>query len=922
MNNMLYANLISHLKQQERDSTLVSVVGVFWLIVVLHNKSTMLTRHKAKKQGVAFRNKGSLYSQLGAIEASTRNGNIGEVLTQYELTEEEEIAATQKTPDAPSPQHLSQIQQLQHAHQRLLATIRSSSLESVASSDSEEESDDEPPVVLLTIEPAESESESDDEPEILLTRQAEPFIPHPHLVAQVKFENNASTNNKNKRNMSSLSGDDQLELMTQAILEETQAHSDENKLERLVELLGTGVDKFHNLDEAQKAIVRDCKRGSTSKANIQTKERMKLKMEDTIRDHGTQEMIDLLLGGDVKVPVRYNGYSKAADKLDYPMYNLLSGPRTSAKKEIINKLLTLAALTWKITKGKADKIGQPYQPITFEKYLNYLFIEWKRIEIMYDFKKDFNSKGQFHGVLLDIWKKWMKEHPNDGFGTGSRQATIDPNAHSILIASMEAGTFKPKEDPFDLLLAVMYINGRYLGFRGSDDHLNRNLSDLRKGVYGPADGPDLDGRQWRGFAVKPTKGQTLKLGHTKIPKDHEYVLTFIEDPDSIFNPVEILDLYVSHLNPLSTKFYAYPLDSNSDFERGHALGRAKLEVIDHNSLCSRIEDQIPLRDWPIWYKRTGPETVKVPNKHGKILVKAPGNIGKNKYPNLFRKVAERIGIEDFERCTGHAFRSLCITTMISNKVQPADIMVHARHTRIESAVPYARDNNQRKTNRYAGMQINGQLPTNLKKAPPTVAASNKKVSVEDDDEDLIEVLDAENLPPKAKKVRREVASTSLSTADAQLLAYYQQKEMMELKEKEAESLRRENDLLRENERLRNRLMQPPPLPSNFNRMPPSGFYDPYERNQYDRHDEYGTSRHVDPYAFGRNLPTPFAPTRGPAPRYPTPMNRDNQQADNNVDHTPEGWGQGLRLGSGSSQRNNGEHHGYGHHHHHHGRPSL
>jgi hypothetical protein len=151
-----------------------------------------------------------------------------------------------------------------------------------------------------------------------------------------------------------------------------------------------------------------------------------------------------------------------------------------------------------------------------------------------------------------------------------------------------------------------------------------------------------------------------------------------------------------------------------------------------------------------------------------------------------------------------------------------------------------------------------------------------------------------------------------------LLAYYQQKEMMELKEKEAESLRRENDLLRENERLRNRLMQPPPLPSNFNRMPPSGFYDPYERNQYDRHDEYGTSRHVDPYAFDRNLPTPFAPTRGPAPRYPTPMNREHQQVNEN---TPEGWGHGFRLGSGTQEQNNGEHHGYGHHHHHHGRPS-
>jgi hypothetical protein len=305
------------------------------------------------------------------------------------LTEEEEIAATQKTPDAPSKHHLSQIQQSQQAHQYFLDSIRGSSLESVASSDSEEESDD-------------------NEPEVLLTRQTEPFVPHPHLVAQVKFENtetpmsqyyrqiNASTNNnkksaptsttgppRNKPTLGSgrlevrsvttpnsspiasiplsfeeLTGDDQLALMTQAILEETEQtmtqstttstapdESVQDKLHRLAGALSvTGVDLCRNLQENQKAIVRNCKRGSTSKHNIQQKERMVHRMEDTIRNHGSQLMVELLLG-DGKVPVKYNDMSKAIDKLDYPMYNLLAGEKTATKKQIINSLLTLASLT-------------------------------------------------------------------------------------------------------------------------------------------------------------------------------------------------------------------------------------------------------------------------------------------------------------------------------------------------------------------------------------------------------------------------------------------------------------------------------------------------------------------------------------------------------------------------------------------------
>jgi len=557
------------------------------------------------------------------------------------------------------------------------------------------------------------------------------------------------------------------------------------------------------LSEEQRALINDCNRGSISAESIRSKARLKKRVEETIRQHGSEDMVRLLIGK--KVPVKYNGMRVGEEFLDYPMYNILHGEKTPQKKTILNKVLTLCAVTWKNEAGPVNKRGAPHEPVTFEKYMKDVFSQYRDMGIRYEFKKDFNEKGEFHGVLIDLWNKWKKDH--DKFATGDQQAHIDSGAHEMLLEKIQDGSFD-LDDPEHLLWAVMYIFGRYCAFRGVDDHLKRKVSDLRKGVYSENDGPDLAGREWRGVQVERSKTMLLKLGKTKLPKNQEIVLSFIAEPESPFNPVEVVDKYVSHLHPLSDLLYAYPLDSPMD--RAQALKDAKMDVMEHNAKCTREEDKIEIKDWDIWYKRTK-QVGKVPSKDKKRMVKAPGNIGKNAIPAIFKKIAKLIGVKDFEKCTGHAYRALAITTMIANEVHPADIMVHARHSRMESSLPYARDNNRRKANRFAGLQTNGQLPDDpnaKKKKPNDVPPLEVQpiINVEPSSVGFVPV-------PRMERPRQE--QPLLGPSEWLELQRYREME----RHREMERMREENRLMRERVQLQQMLHRPPPMYS-FGRHPP------------------------------------------------------------------------------------------------------
>jgi hypothetical protein len=89
-------------------------------------------------------------------------------------------------------------------------------------------------------------------------------------------------------------------------------------------------------------------------------------------------------------------------------YFMLQGTREIAKQKNLNKCLVLCALKWRQFKGeKKDKL---YQPVTYEQYMKQLFSVFKKKGINYCHQKDFNGAGEFHGVLVKLWRE---EREND-----------------------------------------------------------------------------------------------------------------------------------------------------------------------------------------------------------------------------------------------------------------------------------------------------------------------------------------------------------------------------------------------------------------------------------------------------------------------------------------------------------------------------
>jgi len=134
------------------------------------------------------------------------------------------------------------------------------------------------------------------------------------------------------------------------------------------------------------------------------------------------------------------------------------------------------------------------------------------------------------------------------------------NYLDLIIKALKEGTLQPHNNPEHLLMLVIFINGYYVGLRGSQEHVQLMLGDIvRDAQYTLEHGPELAGLHYCGVQVPFHKMKQLKLGSTTMSSDQEQVFTIAEDPNNdVFCPWKIYQLYLSRCHPNATKFYAKP----------------------------------------------------------------------------------------------------------------------------------------------------------------------------------------------------------------------------------------------------------------------------------------------------------------------------------------------------------------------------
>jgi hypothetical protein len=232
--------------------------------------------------------------------------------------------------------------------------------------------------------------------------------------------------------------------------------------------------------------------------------------------------------------------------------------------------------------------------VNYMKLLSYVF---RRKGILYQFDEDFNSRGEFHGVAIDHWHKIRKDDPTFGTGVNVAKFIQDYDKHMHRVIS--EGKLNYLKDPVHLRNLVAWIMGRYLGFRGKDEHAGMMIDHCYIGQYGEDDGDVMEGTNYFGYHIPNNKKNQLNFGHPRAPTKR--LLMFAEDSsDLVLNAFQVVIYYLEHCHPEAKKFYATAATKKQ---------RAK------------YKKKYPDRD--IWYCPSGTNGFA-------------GNYGRNNFPDIFK----------------------------------------------------------------------------------------------------------------------------------------------------------------------------------------------------------------------------------------------------------------------------------------------
>ncbi|CAB9521255.1 unknown protein [Seminavis robusta] len=228
------------------------------------------------------------------------------------------------------------------------------------------------------------------------------------------------------------------------------------------------------------------------------------------------------------VPVAYNGYAIDAESLDYWFFNVLGNTRDKKAHAILNQVCIIVALNLKKKSGRNNTKGHPFQPNSMEQFFRGTFNRLKKKGIMFDFDKDFNEAGQFHGVVKEWWAEYRKIDPK--FGTNSEKKRTNEDIYGLVCKVVRDGVISIK-DRQHVFEGVHFNDGLFMCFRGKQDHAATRKDNLRSRVYEASDQleddseEDLPGIPWRGFFIPFNKTEQLEFGNTSLPPEPDRIKT-------------------------------------------------------------------------------------------------------------------------------------------------------------------------------------------------------------------------------------------------------------------------------------------------------------------------------------------------------------------------------------------------------------
>jgi hypothetical protein len=388
----------------------------------------------------------------------------------------------------------------------------------------------------LAVELAEEaqEEDQDGEVQVLGVQHCQPFVPHPNLVAQVKFENTPPTNAgavaQWRPTVAAVPGPPP-PLRTAVALADALEVDNNGSLdldEDELELLSSAANTGKRTKKTEDKITNLIKRWFT-----------------TIHDHGGDILRKNLL---IMEPAEYSG----GRIQDYAFFNMLGGEKTPAKTAILNKCCILCGMKWLCLTGKGK--GKTLAPVSFTKYMSTIFNEFRMKKGMtYDFRTDFNDKGQFHGVMIVNWNRIRQKDPK--FGTKQHQAQFDWEADTKIRDAIQDGRLKPYKDPVHLQLVVLYVLGRQFLLRGCKEMSMLNHHDTYGGVYGREMG-ELAGNEYEAIQIPESKTNQLSLDNPTALSKKDQVIEIAENPYDIICPVKLLRFYKDRCHPQAFKFFA------------------------------------------------------------------------------------------------------------------------------------------------------------------------------------------------------------------------------------------------------------------------------------------------------------------------------------------------------------------------------